>query len=150
MARARGDNQTGDLLSWQPPKVAAGFEPGTIRGSRLASRISQVVALALKGHDRADVATRMSAELGYPISKAMIDNYASEGQEAHKISLERFIALIEATDCIDALDFIAERFGHVVVPEKYGAIIDMSLIEEHEAEVARHKQAVQAKLRGWK
>lgn len=150
MARARGDNLTGDLLGWQPPKVEAGFDAGTIRGSRIASQISQVVAAALKGHDREVVAQRMSAELGYPISKLMLDNYASERAEAHKISLERFIALIEATDCVDALDFIASRLGHIVVPERFGAIIEMNLIEQHEAELARHKQAVQAKLRGWK
>lgn len=150
MAKVRGDKLTGDLLNWQPPKVEAGFNPGAIRGSRLASQISQAVALALKGHDRGEVAGRMSEELGYPVSRNMIDNYASEGQEAHKITLERFIALMEATGCTDALGFIADRFDHVVVPSKFAAIIKMSLLEEHEQEVARYRQSLQAELRGWK
>lgn len=148
MVRARGDIQTGDLLSWEPPKVGAGFEPGAIRGSRLASQISQAVAIALKGHDRDEIAQRMSDELGYTVSRNMIDNYASEGQEAHKISLERFIALVDATGCIDALGFIAERFGQMVVPEKYGAIVEVHLIEEREQDLARRKQAALAKVRG--
>ena len=150
MARARGDNLTGDLLGWQPPKVEAGFDAGTIRGSRIASQISQVVAAALKGHDREVIAERMSAELGYPISKLMLDNYASERAEAHKISLERFIALIEATDCVDAMAFIAERFDQVVVPVKYAAIIKKNQLEEHKKKLARYEQALDAELAGWK
>lgn len=150
MVRARGDRLTGDLLSWEPPKVAAGFEDGAVRGSRIANQISQVVKLTLEGHDRSVIAARMSEELGYPISRNMIDNYASEGAEAHKIPLERFIALIEATGCIDALAFVAKRFDHMVVPEKYAAIVELHLLEEHEQEIARRKQAALAKAKGWR
>lgn len=148
MVRARGDSLTGDLLSWEPPKVAAGFEPGAVRGSRIANQISQVVRLALDGHDRTEIAARMSEELGYPISRATIDSYASEGAEAHKITLERFIALVEATACTDALAFVAGRFDHVVVPERYAAIVEYHLLEEHEQDVARRKQAALAKMKG--
>ncbi len=149
MAKARGDRLTGDLLAWEPPKVAAGFADGAVRGSRIASQITQVVRLALEGRDRAEVAQRMSDELGYPVSLHMIEKYASEAAEAHKIPLERFIALIEATGCIDALAFVAERVGHVVVPEKYAAIVELHLLEEHEKEIARRKQAALAKAKGW-
>jgi hypothetical protein len=148
MARARGDSLTGDLLAWEPPKVAAGFGEGAVRGSRIANQICQVVKLALEGQDRAEVAARMSGELGYPVSRAMLDNYASEGAEAHKITLERFVALVEATGCVDALAFVAERFGHVVVPERYAAIVEYHLLEEHEQDVTRRKQAALAKMKG--
>lgn len=155
MIKLRGDSLTSDLLTWEPPKVAAGFAEGEVRGNRIASQISQVVKLALAGHDRAAIAARMSEELGYPVSANMIDKYASEAAEAHKITLERFVALIEATGCIDALAFIAERLGHVVVPEKYSAIVEVHLYDEHERELARHqadmaqrKQAALAKARG--
>lgn len=150
MAKVRGDRLTGDLLSWEPPKVAAGFEDGAVRGSRIGRQITQVVKLALQGHDRAAIADRMSEELGYPVSLNMIEKYASEAAEAHKITLERFIALIEATGCIDALAFVAERFDHVVVPAKYAAIVEVHLIEEHEQDVARYKQAALAKMKGWR
>jgi hypothetical protein len=147
MVRARGDNQTGDLLAWEPPKVTAGFEPGVIRGSRLSSRLSQAVALALKQSDmtRAEIATAMSAELGYQISENMLANYASEGAEAHRITLERFIALVEVTGCTDLLGFVAEMFGKVVVDRRYQALINVHLAEEAEARIQKFKAAEKAK-----
>lgn len=148
MVKARGDSLTRDLLSWEPPKVAAGFEEGAVRGSRIASQICQVVKLALEGQDRAEVAERMSRELGYPISRNMLDNYASEGAESHKITLERFIALIEATGCVDALAFAAEKLDHIVVPRRYGAIIRKHQMLQLKARIDREEQAIDAELRG--
>ncbi|MGW9946958.1 hypothetical protein J2W92_002295 [Rhizobium leguminosarum] len=147
MAKARGDSLTGDLLNWKPPKVAAGFDAGSIRGSRLASQISQAVALALRNSElsRAEIAERMSAELGYQVSENMIANYASEGSESHKISLERFITLIEVTGCTDLLGFIAQRFDHVVVPEQYQTLINLKLVEEAEDRMRRFKEAQMSK-----
>mgnify|MGYP001175526466 CR=1 FL=1 len=147
MAKARGDSLTGDLLAWEPPKVAAGFAEGAVRGTRIASQISQVVRVAREGHDRAGIAERMSDELGYPVSLHMIEKYASEAAEAHKITLERFIALIEATGCVDALGFIAERFDHVVVPTKYRAVIRKHAFVELRKRMDREEQAVDAELR---
>ena len=147
MAKSRGDSLTGDLLNWEPPKVVAGFEPGTIRGSRLSSRISQAVAMALKQSElsRADIAARMSDELGYAISENMLANYASEGAEGHRITLERFIALIEVTGCIDLLGFVAEQFGRVVVDRRYQALINVHLAEEAEQKIQKFKAAEKAK-----
>lgn len=147
MARQRGDNLTGDLLSWEPPKVAAGFDAGSIRGNRLTSQISQAVALALKQSEmsRAEIAAAMSVELGYPISENMLANYASEGAEGHKVSLERFIALVEVTGCIDLLGFIAGRFGQVVVDRKYQALINVHLADEAEQKIQKFKAAEKAK-----
>ena len=147
MAKARGDTLTGDLLSWEPPQVAAGFAPGSIRGSRLASQISQAVALALKSSplSRGEIAAAMSAELGYQISENMLANYASEGAEGHRITLERFIALIEVTGCTDLLGFVAERFGLVVVDQRYRALINLHLAEEAESKIQKFKAAEKAK-----
>lgn len=147
MAKSRGDNLTGDLLSWEPPKVAAGFDAGAIRGNRLTSQISQAVALALKQStmSRGEIASAMSIELGYQISEHMLANYASEGAEGHKISLERFIALVEVTGCIDLLGFIAERFGQVVVDRKYQALINVHLADEAEQKIQKFKAAEKAK-----
>jgi len=147
MAKLRGDSGTHDLLSWQPPKVAAGFEAGAIRGSRLASQISQAVALALRSCQlsRAEIAAAMSAELGYPVSENMLANYASEGAEAHRITLERFIVLIDITGCIDLLGFIAAKFDKVVVDRRYQALINVHLAEEAERRLEKFKAAEKAK-----
>lgn len=148
MSRSR-DRFTPDLFDWEPPKVALGFEPDQLAGNRLGSKISRAVALALRecGKPRAEVAARMSEELGYSISADMLDAYASEAKEGHRITLERFVALVTATGCHDLLGFVASLFGHVVVPERYGSLIELHLIEEHEREVSRRKQAVEAR---WK
>lgn len=141
MAKARGDGLTGDLLAWEPPKVAAGFDPGAIRGRRLASQISQAVALTLKasGLPRAEVAQRMGDELGYPVSENMLANYASEGAEAHKITVERLVALMEATGCTDLLGFLAERF------RKYQSLINLHLEEEAAERIEKFRAAEKAK-----
>lgn len=148
MSRKR-DSQTGDLFEWQPPRVAVGFDKDQLPGNRIASRISRAVALALRdcGKTRAEVAALMSAELGYPVSEATLDAYASEAKETHKISLERFVALIMATGCNDLLGFVAAFFDHVVVPERFASLIELHLIEEHERDILRRKQALEAR---WK
>jgi hypothetical protein len=145
----RRDLATPDLFAWQPPKVAAGFDDGALSGNRLGSKISRAVALALKasGKSRSEVARLMSAELGQPVSADMLDAYASEAKESHRITLERFVALITVTGCVDLIGFVAGLFGQVVVPERYAALIELHLIEEHEREVTRRKEAVQAKWR---
>lgn len=143
------DRATADLFDWQPPKVAAGFAPEQLPGGRLASRISRALGLALKdcGRSRTEVAAAMSAELGYTVSPDMLDAYASEAKESHRISLERFIALVAATGCNDLIGLVTEPFALVAVPARYEALIELNLIEEHEREVARRKDAAAAR---WK
>ncbi|KQZ15924.1 hypothetical protein ASD44_09840 [Mesorhizobium sp. Root554] len=145
----RRDHGTGDLFAWEPPKVAVGFDAGEIAGNRLGSKISRAVALALKtcGKSRTEVAARMSDELGYAVSVDMLDAYASEAKESHRITLERFVALVTATECMDLLGFVAGLFGLLVVPSKYVAIIELHLVEEQEKKLARHKETLAAKLR---
>lgn len=145
----RRDRLTPDLFDWQPPRVAVGFEPEQLAGNRLGSKISRAVALALRecGKPRADIAARMSEELGYPVSVDMLDAYASEAKESHRITLERYVALVTATGCLDLLGFVAALFDHLVVPDKYVAIIELHLLEEQEKKLARHKESLTAKMR---
>jgi hypothetical protein len=145
----RRDRATTDLFDWRPPKVAAGFAPEQLPGGRTASRISRALSLAMRdcGKPRAEVAAAMTAELGYAVSADMLDAYASEAKEGHRISLERFIALIAATGCTDLIGLVTEPFGLVAVPARYEALIELNLIEEHEMEVARRKDAAAAR---WK
>jgi hypothetical protein len=145
----RRDRLTPDLFAWQPPKVAVGFGEGALAGNELGSKISRAVKLALEASEmsRAQIAERMSEELGRSVSIDMLDKYASEAAEGHKITLERFIALITATECLDLVGFVAGLFGLVAVPDRYASLIELHLIEEHEAELARRKEAVQARWR---
>lgn len=144
------DRATLDLFrDWQPPKVAAGFTQEELPGGRLGSRISRALALALKacGKTRAQVAAEMTAELGHQVSADMVHAYASETKDGHQISLERFIALVMATGCTDLLGLLTEPFDMVAVPARYEPLIELHLIEEHERDVARRKDAATARWR---
>jgi hypothetical protein len=131
------------MSGWRAPQIAADFrEP--IRGGSLSSQIARAVGRALKGRDREAIAQRMSGFLGERISKSILDAYASEARSQHRISAERFIALIAATECFELIGFIAGMFDHAVVPNKYAAIIELHQIEQHERELANRKAELMA------
>ncbi len=90
----------------------------------------------------------MTASLGRPVSRAMLDKWTSEGSTEHRIPLDAYIALVEATGAVDLVGFIAEQFGLVAIPERYQAIVELHLVEEHEAAVRARKDVLNAKLRG--
>ena len=89
----------------------------------------------------------MSAYLDQDISKNMLDAYASTSREEHRITLERFVALIEATGSYGLLGFVADHFNHVVVPEKYSDLIELHMVEEQLERQTARKQALLAKWR---
>lgn len=148
MPRPR-DRSTLDLFEWEPPQVAVGFSPETLRGGSLTSKVARAIGKALRDSDKTRdvIAAEMSQLLGQSISKTMIDAYASEAKESHRITLERTMAVIAVTNCHDLLGFIAGEFGYAVVPEKYADIIELHLIEEHEGELAKRKTALEARWR---
>lgn len=145
----RRDALTPDLFDWQPPQVAVSLPAETVRGGTLRSQIARAVSQALKECDlsRDEVAEAMSAYLDQDISKNMLDAYAAPARDEHRISLERFVALIEATGSYGLLGFIAGHFGHVVVPEKYSDLIELHMVEEQLERQTARKQALLAK---WK
>ncbi|MEP2705236.1 MAG: hypothetical protein ABJQ71_01130 [Roseibium sp.] len=145
------DPYTPDLFSdWKPPRVAVGFEPGTICGNRLSSRISRAIAKALKDcdKDRATIAGQMSERLGTKVTLATLDAYASEAKTGNNITVERFLALIHATGATELLGFIASDFDMAVVPRKYENVIELALIEDQQKTIELHKKNLQAKIRG--
>lgn len=144
------DRFTLDLFKeWEPPVVAVGFEPGTITGNRLSSRISRAVAKAMKecGLDRVTIAGRMSERLGSKVSKDMLETYASEAKTENNITVERLMALIHVTGKTELLGFLAEDFDMAVVPRKYENVIELALIEDHERMVQTRKKTLQMKIR---
>ncbi|GGB55345.1 hypothetical protein GCM10011316_29250 [Roseibium aquae] len=149
MRRPR-DPYTIDMFKgWTPPRVSVGFEPGSIPGKRLSSRISRAVAKALResGKDRATIAGQMSQRLGSPVSVAMLDSYAAESKTDHNISVERLIALIHATGKTELLGFLADEFDLAVIPKRYENVIELALIEDHKREIEGRARYLQAKIR---
>tara|TARA_R110002020_G_scaffold34066_35_gene103996 strand:- start:21251 stop:21715 length:465 start_codon:yes stop_codon:yes gene_type:complete len=151
----RRDTLTPDLFDWQPPKVAVGYgEDVTGRGA-LDNRIARAISQALKeakGRDikRSEIAKSMSDYLGRPISEDMLNKWASEAADSNRISLDAFIALIDATGAHDLVGLVVNGFGLVAVPAKYRDLIELDLMNEHERELNTRKQALEARVRAWR
>lgn len=152
MVRDRGDRATSDLFSWEPPPVVVGYSEEVSGRGELQNRIARLISRALRdarddGKSRSQVAQELGQELGRNVSEDMLDKWASEASEAHRIPLDAFIALIRVTGANQLLGFVPEMFGFVVVEKKYEAIIELQLLEEHEREIAAYKARVSARLR---
>ena len=139
MARIQSDRKTLDLLSWQPtsPRVER-FEEQTVRAATISGKVSLAVSRILcdaKSRDnepleRDDVARRMSDFLGEDVSKNMIDAYASQSREDHKISVVRAVALMHATQDYRLLTLLAEELGLTVIPRKYEGTVREAILAE--------------------
>lgn len=75
--------------------------------------VAASVAAALKDDTRSreEVAGAMSALLGEPVTKLMLDAYASEARDCHNISAARALALVAVTERFDLLDAMVRRIG---------------------------------------
>ena len=139
MARIQSDRKTLDLLSWQPtsPRVER-FEEQTVRAATISGKVSLAVSRILgdakyrdkEPLEREDVARRMSDFLGEDVSKNMIDAYASQSREDHKISVVRAVALMHATQDYRLLTLLAEELGLTVIPRKYEGTVREAILAE--------------------
>lgn len=149
----RRDPMTKDLFSWQPPQVAVGYGAEVMGRGRLDNKIARLIAHALKdarderGMTRAQVCVRMSDYLGRTISEAMLNKWSSEGSEDHRISLDAFIALVDATGAQGLLGFVPGEFGLVVIEQEYAELIRLHLIREKIKEMQAQEQLLTARLR---
>lgn len=89
------------------PAVAAGDLAGY--SAMVAASVGRM--LRESRLDRPEIAKQMTAILAEPVSKAMLDAYASEAREGHNISASRWWALVAVTDRFDIADSIAKRAG---------------------------------------
>lgn len=148
------DIHTLDLFrDYQPEEdVAARIAPEITKGGTLNVQIARVVAHACQqsGKTREKIAKEMSAYLDQTITVNMLDAYASPARENHKITLERFIALLDATECYGLLAFICQFVGFVAVPERYADIIEIWRNDREIEERQRKRDALMGKVRALK
>lgn len=148
------DPHVRDLAAWKAEPVTVGYGDDVAGRGSLNNRIARLVSRALRdtkddgGLTRNEVAKRMAVYLGRPIALASLDKWASEAAEEHRIPLDAFVALIEATGQHQLLGFLPGMFGFAVVPVRYVAMIELQQLEDHEQEVAARKAALQAAIRG--
>lgn len=139
-----------------PPQVAVGYPDDVAGHGELPNQIARLVSRALRDArrdrelSRADIAQRVSRELGRKVSEGTLEAWASEADVTHRIPLDAFVALIRATGAKDLLGFVPSLFGFVVVPKPFMAVINLHLLEEFERELAEHKARLLADLKGFR
>jgi transcriptional regulator with XRE-family HTH domain len=147
MARRR-DPMTKDLFAWQPPKVAVGYSADVIGRGRLDNKIARQISQALREAredqrlSRSDIAARMSEYLGRTISEAILNKWAAEGSEDHRIPLDAFVALVDATGAKALLGFVPGEFGLTVIEDEFADLIEAQLLDEHMEEVQARRAAL--------
>ncbi|OHC43988.1 MAG: hypothetical protein A2092_12060 [Rhodobacteraceae bacterium GWE1_64_9] len=151
MARHR-DPLTKDLFAWQPPQIGVGYSGEVTGRGPLDNKIARLVSHALRdaredGVSRAEVARRMSAYLGRSISEAMLNKWSSEGSEDHRIPLEAFIGLVQATGNKQLLGFAPGEFGLTVIESQYAELVRLHLLREKRQEIEAQEQAIMARLK---
>ncbi|MGV1803816.1 hypothetical protein ACQZ4X_17415 [Agrobacterium vitis] len=147
----RSDPHTLDLFrDYTPPEVAPVFAPEVSKGGTLDVKISRVLseAMTLSGKTRAEIAAEMSDYLSQKVTENMLDCYASPARRDQKITLERFIALVDVTGCHELLNFVSDFAGFVAVPSRYAEVIRLWQTEERLAELERQRAALRGRVGG--
>lgn len=149
----RRDPLTKDLFSWEPPKVAVGYSADVMGRGPLDNRIARLISQALRdarddGLSRGKIAGRMTEFLKRPISEAMLNKWSSEGSDQHRIPLDAFIALVQATGVKALLGFVPGEFGMTVIEDEYAELIEAQLIDEHLEELQARRATLTARRRG--
>lgn len=152
MSRRR-DPYTQDLFAWEPEPVRVAYSDEVQGRGALDSQISRVLAQALRdakdgGVSRMEIAGRMAAFLGRPISEDILNKWASEANDDRRIPLDAFIALAKATGSMELIGFVAGLFDLAVVPDRFVDIIELQQVEEHCEAMDARRAALRAKVRG--
>ncbi|MCV9907165.1 hypothetical protein OIV19_05970 [Brucella sp. HL-2] len=145
----RRDPLTKDLFEWTPPQVAIRYEEGVTGRGSLDNQIARLVSRALRdarddNKGRTEIAAQMSKYLGRSISSTMLDKWASEASDEHRIPLDAFIALVDATDARELLGFVPGMFGLTVIETEYADLIEDRLLEDHIEELQARRQMLSA------
>ena len=152
MVKKRGDNFTIDMWNeFTPPVVEVLIEPEVTKGGMLGDKIARALSHAMQQceFDRDEIAERMSYYLGgQKVTLNMLDQYASPARKDHKITLERFIALVAVTGCHDLLGFVAEFSDFAVIPEEYLADIKIAKTDALIADAKIYRDGLQALSQG--
>ena len=123
------------------------FDPAQVRAATLNARLARAISAALDGHDRLRVAQEMSAILGRPVSKNMVDAYASQAREDHAISAPRYMALAHATADARLLQVMAEPMGWAVIDQRFLPLIRLAAVRERADQLAREGETLRRQAR---
>ncbi|WP_413207797.1 DNA transposition protein [Rhodospirillum sp. A1_3_36] len=137
------DPDTLDLFDdFVPVDPVVRFDPVDVRSATLRDSISRAVAATLDsagaaGLGREEIAARLTDWTGEPVSRAMVNAYASQGRRDHTISFARGIGLSAVTGDPRLFQLGAEAFGHIVVPKRFAHWVRVGQAAEAKAKISR-------------
>jgi hypothetical protein len=162
MSRSLATNASG----LPPHDLFAGYGPEVAGRGATGSRIARVVSRALKdardGRDgdgradhgdgtrpmtRAEIARQISALLGRPVSATILDKWASEASDDHRIPLDAFIALIAVTGARGLIGFVPQQFGHSAIADAHADLVELTFIRARRAELEAQERALEDRVR---
>ena len=146
MTRRRPTSQL-DLLDWEPPQPVIRFEERVVRAATVQARIAKAISASLAGLDREAVARGMTEFLGRPVSRAMIDAYASAAREDHTISVPRFMGLAHVTNDRRLVQLLADPLGLACIEGRYLPLIELAAVREREEQMRRRGEALRRQAR---
>lgn len=99
-------------FAFETPEAATGMAALAGLEQRINGTVGTILAsAALEGRSRAVIAAQMTDVLGEPVSKEMLDAYASPARHDHKVPMCRFFALVAVTGRQDLLDPLLREIG---------------------------------------
>lgn len=134
------DSLTADMFSVQP---ATRFDQGRVEVCRVVSQV-------LEGRDRSYVAAQMSELEGQPVSKNMLDAWASPGREAHNIPFYQAPVLEFVCESHRLADWLLHvrggraAYGDHAIKAQLGQAL--AAMEQERADLLRHIKATKQKL----
>lgn len=150
MTRRRRDPNTLDLFrDYDPGPVVERFDEARIRSGSLQGRVARAVAAALRdcplGRDK--VALAMGEWLGERVPASMLDAYASQAKDSHKITAARLVALAVVTEDPRLINALLADAGLIAVPADYEALIRREMVREARDRLEREYAAADAQWR---
>ncbi len=138
---AKRDPFTIDMFEELPPAPVSA--PG---GLSCRAEIAHAMSDALKGHDRYEIAAKMSRLLGRDISKHMLDAYTAESREDHIPPLDTAIAFDLATESIALAELFAKKIGGKISVGKEALDAKLGQLERIRDEAAKQIKQLKKRL----
>lgn len=126
---------------------AAATAEGDLAGYGAMIAASVARACREDGRSRHEIAVAMSAVLNEPVSKAMLDAYASESREQHSIPAHRWLALMAVTGRWDIADAIITRGGARVLSGEEIRAAELGHVQAQIAELQERQRELKATTR---
>ncbi|CAA0128956.1 Uncharacterised protein [Starkeya nomas] len=149
---SRRDPHTLDLFDWTPPTVVKRFDERRVRAATWRDQVARAVAETLGASElsRDEIADRMNDFLGEDegVSRAMLDNYASQAKETHTISYMRVIALCAVTGDARLLQLAADPIERIVIEARFEGAIQEAMAAEQIEQLERIKKLGRRQWRG--